>query len=129
MRPNASPRTLGPTLGLLALLMATPLAAQTLNGTVRSATEGPMGAVLVNAQHDGSSITVTVVSDAEGRFACPEGRPAAGRTRLSVRAVGYDLAGPEEVTLGAAPTTAALTLRAAGAGVRAGRLHSRPSPR
>lgn len=86
-------------------------AAQGLGGTVRSAEEGPMGGVLVNARQAGSTITVTVVSDAEGRFAFPAGRLAVGPTELSIRAAGWDLAGPETIELTAAPVTAALTLK------------------
>ncbi|MDO9709919.1 virginiamycin B lyase family protein [Paracraurococcus lichenis] len=87
--------------------------AEALSGTVRSAEEGPMAGVLVSAQREGTNVTVTVVTDAEGRFAFPEGRLAAGPTRLSIRAAGWDLAGPEAVTLTAAPASAALVLRPA----------------
>ena len=104
MRPIALP------LAVLALL-ATPVTAQTLGGTVRSDAEGPMGGVLVSAQPAGGTVTTTVVTDDAGRFAFPPGRLPAGPVLLSVRAVGYDLAGPERVTLGAAATEATLTLQ------------------
>ena len=71
-----------------------PSLAQTLTGTVSSAAEGAMEGVLVSAQKAGSPITVTVVSDALGRFRFPDGRLSPGHYTLRIRAVGYDLAGP-----------------------------------
>ena len=90
---------------------ADPCRAQTLTGSVTSAEEGAMEGVLVSAQKDGSPITVTVVSDASGRFRFPDGRLSAGHYTLRIRAVGYDLAGPQAVDLGTAPAEVAITLR------------------
>src|SRR3954469_1657652 len=70
--------------------------ASSLSGSVVSKEEGPMEGVLVSAQRAGSPITITVVSDANGRFAFPEGKLAAGRYAIRVRAIGYDLEGPSE---------------------------------
>ncbi|HYT47759.1 MAG TPA: hypothetical protein VEL04_05025, partial [Burkholderiales bacterium] len=55
---------------LLALLfVSSALHAQTaLTGLVSSAEEGAMEGVLVGAKKAGSTITVTVVSDAQGRY-------------------------------------------------------------
>ncbi|HWA22927.1 MAG TPA: carboxypeptidase-like regulatory domain-containing protein, partial [Caulobacterales bacterium] len=47
-----------------------------LSGTVSSAKEGLMEGVLVSAKADGSTITVTVVSDDKGRYAFPAAKLA-----------------------------------------------------
>ncbi len=49
-------------------------AAVALSGEVRSAQEGLMEGVVVSAKRDGSIITVSVVSDAKGRFGFPAAR-------------------------------------------------------
>jgi virginiamycin B lyase len=67
----------------------TPSAA--LSGQVSSADEGPMEGVLVSARKDASSITITVVSDKDGRYSFPAGRLEPGQYSLHIRAVGYDL--------------------------------------
>ena len=85
--------------------------AQTLTGTVSSAAEGAMEGVLVSAQRAGSPITVTVVSDDRGRFRFPDGRLPAGDYALGIRAIGYDLDGPQAVELGTGTTDIAITLR------------------
>jgi streptogramin lyase len=99
---------------LLACIQAAPCRAQTLTGSVTSTAEGvqenPMEGVLVSAQKQGSAITVTVVSDAQGRFRFPDGRLSAGQYSLRIRAVGYDLAGPQTVELGAAGADVAIKL-------------------
>ncbi len=69
-----------------------------------------MEGVLVSAQEAGSPITVTVVSDALGRFRFPDGRLSPGHYTLRIRATGYDLAGPETVELGAGPADIAIKL-------------------
>ena len=72
-----------------------------LSGTITSREEGPMEGVLVSAQREGSPITVTVVSDAQGRFRFPEGRLVPGAHALRIRAAGFDLDGPATITLDA----------------------------
>jgi streptogramin lyase len=90
--------------GLAALFMAsTPVAAQTetaLSGQVSSTEEGAMEGVVVGAKKIGSTITINVVSDGQGRFTFPAGRLEPGRYSLKIRAVGYDLdaLNPVEVT-------------------------------
>ncbi len=95
---------------VVASIQAAPSLAQTLTGTVSSAAEGAMEGVLVSAQEAGSPITVTVVSDALGRFRFPDGRLSPGHYTLRIRATGYDLAGPETVELGAGPADVAIKL-------------------
>jgi virginiamycin B lyase len=77
-----------------------PAAAQgaaALGGQVTSAEEGPMEGVLVSARKAGSTITVTVVSDARGSYSFPAARLEPGRYSLRIRAVGYDLEAPANV--------------------------------
>jgi len=103
-------RVLMAALGLLLAGLQAPAHAQVLTGTVGSAEDSAMEGVLVSAQKGGSPVTVTVVSDAQGRFRFPDGRLTAGDYRLRIRATGYDLAGPQSVTLGAAPADVAIKL-------------------
>src|SRR3954462_15179763 len=82
-----------------------------LNGRVTSAEEGAMEGVLVSAKKQGSTITVTVVSDAQGRYRFPDAKLAPGKYALTVRAAGYELEAPLVVDKGAA---ADLKLKKAG---------------
>ena len=65
-----------------------------MTGRVSSDAEGLMEGVLVSAKGVGSTITVTVVSNEQGRYAFPRNRLEPGNYRLSIRAVGYDLDDP-----------------------------------
>src|SRR5262245_18875852 len=88
-------------------------AAQTaaLAGQVSSAEEGAMEGVLVSAKKDGSAITTTVVTNERGRYSFPAARLEPGSYPLSIRAVGYVLAGPRAVDVPAgAGATADLKL-------------------
>ena len=73
----------------------------TLSGTVTSIEEGAMEGVLVSAQKTGSTISVTVVSDAQGRFSFPAAKLAPGDYALRTRAAGFDLDGPATATVAA----------------------------
>ena len=97
------------------LAAAAPATAQTeLAGQVRSTAEGPMEGVVVTAKRHGSTIAISVVSDADGRYRFPAHRLRAGPHALAIRAVGYDLEGPRTVDVGASGTTTLdLTLRPA----------------
>src|SRR5881397_1631113 len=50
-----------------------------LSGIVSSQKEGPMEGVLVSAKRAGSTFTVTVVSDAQGRYSFPRQRLEPGQ--------------------------------------------------
>ena len=70
-----------------------------LSGRVSSAAEGATEGVLVSAQKAGSTITVTVVTDAQGRYAFPTSKLSPGTYALRTRAVGYELEGPAAVQI------------------------------
>jgi streptogramin lyase len=68
--------------------------AAALTGTVRSAKEGPMEGVLVSARRNGSTITTTVVTNAQGAYSFPGARLEPGQYNVTIRAVGYVLDAP-----------------------------------
>jgi virginiamycin B lyase len=74
-------------------------------GRVTSMQEGPMEGVLVSAKRAGSTITVTVVSDAQGRYRFPVDRLQPATYVLRIRAVGYDLDAPRNVEVDGRGTT------------------------
>ena len=81
-----------------------PVQAQTpmaLSGQVSSAADGPMEGVVVSAKREGSTATISVVSDSAGKFGFPASRLAPGRYSLAIRAVGYDLEGPKNADVAA----------------------------
>src|SRR6476660_2499614 len=83
-----------------------------LAGQVTSAEEGAMEGVLVSAKKAGSTITITVVSDAQGRYRFPSARMEPGEYSLRIRAIGYDLDRPVSVNVrGEEPATFDLKLR------------------
>jgi virginiamycin B lyase len=84
--------------------------ARAMTGQVTSPEEGPMEGVLVSAKKLGSTMTVTVVTDAKGRYSFPADRLDAGRYALAIRAAGYDLDGPKQVDIAAGGSTTDITL-------------------
>jgi streptogramin lyase len=74
-------------------------------GRVTSMQEGPMEGVLVSARRADSTITVTVVSDAQGRYRFPVDRLQPATYALRIRAVGYDLEAPRNVEVNGSGTT------------------------
>jgi streptogramin lyase len=85
-------------------------AAAALTGQVSSAEEGPMEGVLVTAKKDGSTIAVTVVTDAKGEYSFPADRLDAGHYAIATRAIGYDLNGPKAVDIAAGGSKADVKL-------------------
>src|SRR5229473_7229937 len=65
-----------------------------LTGEVRSNEEGPMEGVLVSAKKAGSTVTITVVSDAQGHYSFPRTKLDPGSYLLRIRASGYELNDP-----------------------------------
>jgi streptogramin lyase len=87
--------------------------APALAGKVLAGPEALEG-VLVSARRDGSTITVTVVSDKDGRYSFPANRLEPGQYALTIRAVGYELDQSSSVAVAADKTaTADLALRKA----------------
>src|SRR5881296_1007661 len=82
-----------------------------LAGKVSSAEEGAMEGVLVSAKKAGTTITITVVSDKEGRYSFPAAKLEPGRYAIRIRAVGYDLDGPGAVDITAQRATLDLKLK------------------
>src|SRR5512141_1628255 len=84
----------------LGLVHAQSSASAALTGQVSSQEEGKMEGVLVSAKKAGSTVTVTVVSDAQGRYSFPAKRLEPGQYTLKIRAVGYDMVdlAPVDVT-------------------------------
>jgi streptogramin lyase len=76
-------------------------AAAKLAGQVTSAEEGNMEGVVVTAKKAGSTIAISVVSDADGNFSFPAAKIEPGDYALRIRAIGYELDGPKTVTIGA----------------------------
>src|SRR5439155_18492133 len=96
---------------LLAAGLAFPAFAQ-LAGRVVSP-EAALEGVVVSARKAGSSVTVSVVSDAEGRYSFPAAKLEPGSYALRIRATGYELEAPlnAELADGNGPTTVELKLR------------------
>src|SRR5258706_7908166 len=64
-----------------------------LTGQVSSAEEGAMEGVVVSTKRDGSTISTSVVTDAQGRFALPAARLEPGHYTLKARAAGFEIDG------------------------------------
>ena len=82
--------------GLLGLAFASPRMAEdltsvALTGKVTSPEGGAMEGVIVGAKKADSTITIWVVSNAEGQYSFPRERLTPGKYGVSVRAVGYEL--------------------------------------
>src|SRR5438067_9466374 len=71
--------------------MAQNRAPAALTGTVSSPQEGKMEGVVVSAKRPGSTIMVSVSTNAKGEYSFPEGRLAPGDYDITMRAVGYTL--------------------------------------
>jgi streptogramin lyase len=97
--------------GLAAALAFSPLilaqSSTALEGRVSSVAEGPMEGVLVSARRASSTVTITVVSDAQGRYRFPAAKVPPGSYALRIRAAGYDLESVPEVDVKAGQTTTA----------------------
>jgi streptogramin lyase len=104
MRRSAMVAALG--LSVSWLLLSAPAFAQSaaLTGRVTSDKEGTMEGVVVSAKGAGSTVTVSVPTDNQGRFSFPATRLEPGQYRLSIRAIGYDLEGPRSADVTAGKT-------------------------
>src|ERR1700686_211142 len=93
--------------GNLIAARAQKLAPPALAGQVNSDAEGAMEGVLVRAKGEGKTISVTVVTDHEGRYSFPTSSLMPGKYKIDIRAVGHDLGSPVSVEV-----TASVTRRA-----------------
>src|SRR6266404_7901094 len=62
-----------------------------LAGSVSSTEEGKMEGVVVSAKRPGSTIMVSVSTNAQGQYSFPQDRLAPGAYDITIRAVGYTL--------------------------------------
>src|SRR5262249_49997162 len=77
-----------------------------------SQSEGKMEGVVVSARRDGGNMTVSVVSDARGRYSFPRTHLDPGQYAITIRATGYELPAAANATVGADRTaTLDLTLQ------------------
>ena len=81
-----------------------------LTGLITSAEVGAMEGVLVSAKRAGSTITITVVSDVQGRYRFPASKLQPGQYSIHTRAVGFDLEGPQQIDIGGSTATVDLKL-------------------
>jgi virginiamycin B lyase len=86
-------------------------AAAALSGQVSSAEEGAMEGVMVTAKKAGSTIAISVASDAEGKFSFPASKIEPGDYTLRIRAIGYELDGPKTVSVGAQTAPVSVKLK------------------
>jgi len=81
-------------LASVALVEAQTVVSVALTGKVTSQAEGAMEGVLVSAKREGSTVTITVVSNAKGQYTFPKDRLEPDKYTVTMRAVGYDLPSP-----------------------------------
>ena len=98
-------------IGLLSSAPRTLAAQETaaLIGDVTSAEEGAMEGVVVTVRREGAPFTVSVVSDAQGRYTFPRSHLDPGQYDVSIRAAGYNLSAAPTATV-STDTTASLDL-------------------
>src|SRR6516165_7096780 len=99
---------------LLALSIAShPAMAQgpaALTGTVSSTEEGKMEGVVVSAKRPGSTMMVSVSTNAQGQYSFPQDRLAPGPYDITVRAIGYTLKPTTATVASGGPAQLDLTL-------------------
>jgi hypothetical protein len=105
--------------GIAAIIDTAPARAAANNvalaGRVTSAAEGPMEGVVVSAKQPSGTVTVSVVTDHDGRYSFPATRLAPGHYFIDARADGYELDGRGVTDVAAGKTTTDdLALRKAG---------------
>jgi streptogramin lyase len=101
--------TVGFSLLALSAQAQTPAA---LTGQVSSPQEAVMEGVVITAKKDGSTIAISVVTDAQGKYAFPADRLEPGHYTLKARAAGYELDGTRDATVATgASATADIKLR------------------
>src|SRR5262245_14064848 len=104
-------------MSLLALPISASYAAMAQNhgfvalaGSVSSPEEGKMEGVVVSAKRPGSTIMVSVSTNAQGQYSFPQDRLAPGAYDITIRAVGYTLAPTVATIQSGGPTQLDLNL-------------------
>src|ERR1700744_3553938 len=96
-------------LGITAIVEAAPVRAAAndvaLSGRVTSASEEPMEGVVVSAKQPNGTVTVSVVTDHDGRYSFPATRLAPRHYFIDIRAEGYQLDGNGVTDVAAGKTT------------------------
>jgi virginiamycin B lyase len=90
-----------------------------LTGIVSSPEEGKMEGVVVSAKRPGSTIMVSVSTDAQGKYSFPQDRLAPGAYDITIRAAGYTLKPTTATTESGGSTQLDLTLAKAAPNVLA----------
>ena len=104
--------SISPALFGLSTVFADDKAPAALTGQVISEAEGAMEGVVVTAHKDGSIVSVSVTTDARGRYAFPENKLVPGEYKITIRAVGYEISVPTTADVVAEKTvTADIKLR------------------
>src|SRR5437764_8383248 len=88
-------------------LVSAEAAEAALTGKVTSPEEGAMEGVVVSARKAGSTIRISVITDAQGQYRFPATKLEPGSYTISIRAGGYDLDGNETATVVTEQTTTA----------------------
>src|SRR5215813_12670696 len=86
-------------------------AAGKLTGQIASAEEGAMEGVVVSAKKDGSTIAISVISDATGNFTFPDAKLEPGKYTLSIRAIGFELDSPKTMDVAEVGAPVAIKLK------------------
>src|SRR5580693_5811737 len=81
-----------------------------LAGTVSSPQEGNMEGVVVSAKRPGSTVMVSVSTNAQGQYSFPQDRLAPGAYDVTIRAAGYTLKPTAATIQSGAATQLDLTL-------------------
>src|SRR5205085_12109382 len=81
--------------------------AAALAGQVTADAEGVMEGVVVTARKAGAKLSISVVTDAQGRYSFPADRLEPGQYALTIRAIGYELNGKPAADVAAAKAATA----------------------
>jgi streptogramin lyase len=76
-----------------------------ITGQITSDAEGAMEGVVVTARKAGAKLSISVVTDAQGRYSFPADRLEPGQYALTIRAAGYDLNGKPTADVAVEKTT------------------------
>jgi hypothetical protein len=87
--------------------------ARVLAGMASAPAGQPLEGVVVTAGRPGPTVTVSVITQADGCYSFPAGKLVPGRYFLSIRAAGYELDGDGAAQAGVKDATANLKLKPA----------------